>query len=389
MLGCAGCSSRYGRYVATKPHVEPEQHSFAAARTGMAHAGLLRLQTGPRPLRAKGGCPLRSSWAGLPALVVAASIGLLFAQEHATWRDPSPHEVRFVTVDEGVDLEVLDWGGVGPPIVLLAGLGNTAHIFDDFATSLTDGFRVYGVTRRGYGASSVPVSGYDADRLGDDVLAVLDTLELARPVLVGHSLAGQELSSLGTRYPDRIAGLVYLDAAHRYAYYTEIDEWPPPPAVLLRPPPPTDADLETVQAYRRYLAYYQGQTPPEAEIRQLRYVAADGRVGERRTDPTINDSILAGGRQYVDIRVPALAVFPIPHDLGPWSTGNPAYGSALEDMARFEDAWFGRQASAFEEGVANARVVRLANAHHYVFQSHEADVLQELRAFLAELPPLR
>jgi len=43
---------------------------------------------------------------------------------------------------------------------------------------------VYGISRRGYGASSSPESGYTADRLGDDVLAVIDALKLNRPVLV-------------------------------------------------------------------------------------------------------------------------------------------------------------------------------------------------------------
>jgi pimeloyl-ACP methyl ester carboxylesterase len=45
---------------------------------------------------------------------------------------------------------VLDWGGTGPPLVFLAGLGNTAHVFDHFAHQFTDRFRVLGVTRRGY-----------------------------------------------------------------------------------------------------------------------------------------------------------------------------------------------------------------------------------------------
>ena len=47
----------------------------------------------------------------------------------ADWRDPSKHRVDFVTVEDGVRLEVLDWGGSGRTVVLLAGSGNTAHIF--------------------------------------------------------------------------------------------------------------------------------------------------------------------------------------------------------------------------------------------------------------------
>jgi pimeloyl-ACP methyl ester carboxylesterase len=102
---------------------------------------------------------------------------------------------------------------------LLAGLGNTAHIFDDFAPKLTSQYRVYGITRRRFGASSAPASRYTADKLGDDVLAVLDALKLERPVLVGHSIAGEELSSIGSRNPERIAGLIYLDVGYENAYY--------------------------------------------------------------------------------------------------------------------------------------------------------------------------
>jgi len=57
--------------------------------------------------------------------------------------------------------------------------------------------------------------------LGDDVIAVLDALQLTRPVLVGHSIAGEELSSIGSRHPERVAGLVYLDAGYQYAAYDQ------------------------------------------------------------------------------------------------------------------------------------------------------------------------
>ena len=76
-----------------------------------------------------------------------------------------------------------------------------------------------GVTRRGFGDSSAPASGYGADRLGDDVLAVIDALKISKPVLAGHSLGGEELSSIGSRHPEKVAGLIYLDAGYSYAFY--------------------------------------------------------------------------------------------------------------------------------------------------------------------------
>jgi pimeloyl-ACP methyl ester carboxylesterase len=140
------------------------------------------------------------------------------------WHDPSNHKIQFVSVEDGVRLEVLDWGGSGRPIVLLAGLGTSAHVFDGFAEKLTESYHVYGITRRGYGASSRPATGYSERRRAEDDLRVLDALKLVKPVIAGHSIAGDELAQLGIHYYDRIGGLVYLEALNDSTDdYTEYD----------------------------------------------------------------------------------------------------------------------------------------------------------------------
>src|SRR5208283_1467586 len=153
----------------------------------------------------------RTLQSGLCALVMCLA-PTVPGQQAAPWHDLSPHKVQFVTVEEGVQLEVLDWGGTGRPVVLLAGRGFSAHVFDGFAEKLTDSYHVYGITRRGFGASSKPTSGYTEQRLTEDDLRVFDALKLAAPVVVGHSVAGNELSLLGIHYSVRIGGLIYLDA---------------------------------------------------------------------------------------------------------------------------------------------------------------------------------
>lgn len=70
--------------------------------------------------------------------------------------DITVHSIQFVAVEPGVKLEVLDWGGTGRPMIFLAGLGNDAHIFDTFAPKFTAHYHVYGIARRGFGASSKP-----------------------------------------------------------------------------------------------------------------------------------------------------------------------------------------------------------------------------------------
>ena len=92
-------------------------------------------------------------------LCVLLAVATPASPQPTEWKDSSPHATRLVTVEDGVQLEVLDWGGSGPAIVLLAGLGNTAHHFDDFAQALTPRYRVMAVTRRGHRGSSPAPSG--------------------------------------------------------------------------------------------------------------------------------------------------------------------------------------------------------------------------------------
>src|SRR4029450_7660936 len=99
------------------------------------------------------------------------------AQSSGARRDPSPHQVRWVTVDSSVKLEVLDWGGSGPPVVLLACYWST-HVYDEFAPKLADQSHVYGITRRGIGASDRPATGYSVEQSLSDLFEVFNSLKL-------------------------------------------------------------------------------------------------------------------------------------------------------------------------------------------------------------------
>ena len=322
----------------------------------------------------------------LALLTLTSAMGMS-VQSAATWRDPSPHQTRHVTVDEDVQLEVLDWGGSGRAIVLLAGLGNTAHVFDDLAPKLMSMGRVYGITRRGYGNSSAGLSGYTADRLGEDVVKALDALSVSSAVVIGHSIAGQELSFVASRFPERVAGLVYLEAAYFYAFQPPApapgQKTPPPP--LLEAKPASPADLKDITAYRTWSQRYRGYAPPESEVRQTRTIGADGSVGAVRTPSSLGQAILGGRRTFAKLNVPALAIFASPHDVGPWAKNDPALSEAVEAFERFDEAATERQVKAFEAGVTQPKVVRLRNANHYVFFSHEEVVLREIKNFINSL----
>ena len=218
------------------------------------------------------------------SIVLVSLIVPLHALQLPRWKDPSPHTTRFVTVEKGVRLEVLDWGGSGRPLVLLAGGGDTAHIFDDFAPKLTASFHVYGITRRGFGESGFSPDGYGADRLGDDVIAVLDALKLEKPVLAGHSLGGEELSSVATRHPNRVAGLVYLEAGYPYAFDNgkgpSMKEFQDLKNLSPKAPPPSESDpsLASFAALQQACLHALGFTYPEGELQQQYSTTLEGRV---------------------------------------------------------------------------------------------------------------
>jgi non-heme chloroperoxidase len=338
----------------------------------------------------------RLCWVYLLPIVLTFLMVPACGQPPVTWQDQSKHQVKFVTVEKGVQLEVLDWGGTGRPVVLLAGSGNTAHVFDDFAPKLTDCCHVYGITRRGYGASSQPASGYDDQRLADDVLQVLDSLKIAAPVLVGHSMAGGELTTLGNQHSERLAGLVYLDAlgdprdfpAGDPAYMALLQKLPAP---MREPPPPPESN--SFSAYRAWWRRNEGFAFPESELRNGFATNPDGTMGEHKTPRHIHSAIGNGAkkRDYSKIRVPVLALFDYPNftDTVPQKGGyrpkNDEERAAIKAFSDATTAYVDRWMKNLMSGVPGFRFVDLPGAGHFVFLTREAEVLKELRRFVAGL----
>jgi pimeloyl-ACP methyl ester carboxylesterase len=313
---------------------------------------------------------------------------LFLTQCSGRWHDPSPHSIRVVTVDKSVPLEVLDWGGSGRPVVLLAGGGNTAHVFDDFAPKLTDQYHVVGITRRGFGASGFRSDDNTPDGLGGDVLEVLDALKLERPVLIGHSLAGMEMSSVANQHPERVAGLVYLDAAYSYAFNNGKGSDISDIMKLKAPqfPGPQKADLASFAAYRDYAARLNGFAVPEAEFRFQRKARWFGRVGDYITPPgsSMLMAVLSAEKKYTQIPVPACFIYASPHSLGPWVEKNPDPAVQAEGrkfIANLE-ALDAKQIAAVREAFPADAVITIPGANHYVFLTHEGEVLKAIRSFV-------
>ena len=307
-----------------------------------------------------------------PALALVISVQAIVGQNPTTWRDPSPHQVRFVTVDSSIRLEVLDWGGRGRPM-LFVGCYLSAHVYDDIAPKLTDRFRVYAVTRRGVGASDRPITGYDPQRRAADILEVIDALHLEKPILVGNSCGGDVLHAVGAQHAERVSGLVYLAAAEDPTL--KLTDYAPA-AIYQR----LSSDVPKKPKLRRQLPV---PVFPEAERRQLT---------ERPLDAAIRKAIVEDNKvrpDYARIRVPVLAIYPTTTLLQTLKDYDPQND---DERAGVIADYVGHRAmlekwqTDLRAGIPDARIVELPDANLYMFISNEADVIRELRAFAATLP---
>jgi non-heme chloroperoxidase len=297
------------------------------------------------------------------------------------WTDTAHHKAGFVPVAKGVRLHFLDFGGGGPPVVMLAGLGNTAHAWDDFAPRFTDRFHVVAITRRGFGESSHPDDGYDTKQLVDDLRAALDRLHLTRVILVGHSIAGEEMTRFASTFPDRVIKLVYLDAAYDRPLAEELmdETFPVPPNVPVSPHPAA-ADTATPSAYVAFVHRTRGVNIPESDIRtRYKYDGWDEDITNAAQSMRVEPP------SYRTVRAPALAIYAVTDSvsqLEPWQRADTEHADDLRIMIKGTESVYKKLRAEFRQQVAHGSVLEIHGAHHWIFVSNRDEVVAAVRRFL-------
>ena len=293
---------------------------------------------------------------------------------------------------DGVRLHYIEYGGHGPPLVLLAGLGGTAHLYRSLAPRLTDRFRVVALTRRGHGRSDRPDDGYEIETLVADIRCFLDALEIERAAFAGHSFAGVELPLFAIRYPDRVTAAVYLDALHVF-----LEPTPDPtndPAIAALDMIPKRADLVSIETY---LTFLKRSRPDIAAVwceaveadRLTDLTIVDGRPVIDGHGGVVGEKMRAGLGQhanpaYGDVAAPALALV-----LG--GRNNPFLPpNAPAELERTANAyyvetflpWVQRRTGLFREAVPDARVIELDTSNHTIFVAKEDETVEAILDFV-------
>lgn len=111
-----------------------------------------------------------------------------------------------------IELNFLDSGGEGVPLVVIHGLFGSADNWRSHLKAWETRRRVIALDLRNHGRSPhAEGMGYDA--MAADVLAVLDRLDVPQAHLLGHSMGGKVAISLARLVPQRVASLIVADIA--------------------------------------------------------------------------------------------------------------------------------------------------------------------------------
>lgn len=122
----------------------------------------------------------------------------------------------YLSADDGVRLWYqLDGREEAPLLVLSNSLGTALELWDPQMAQLERYFRVLRYDMRGHGKSDPPAVPYTMDRLGRDVLALLDALAVPRACFVGISMGGMIGLWLGLHAADRFERLALCNTAAR------------------------------------------------------------------------------------------------------------------------------------------------------------------------------
>jgi pimeloyl-ACP methyl ester carboxylesterase len=300
------------------------------------------------------------------------------------------HKSDFVNVN-GVRLHYLDWGGTGPTLIFLTGMGASAYIFDKFAPRFNDKFHVLALTRRGHGDSDCPETGYDADTLTEDICQFMDHLQLEKASLAGHSLAGVELTHFAATYPNRVDKLIYLDALDDRRELREILKQNPLRNIEIK------REESSPHTFEEYVADTKRDSPSIAEIWSALWnvemshevkVNDEGIFVERMPEAVgemMSENLIFNyAPKKVEANIPTLSFYAL---------GTPKQSNIYteEQKASFDqfflhvrNPFYMSLISVFHKRFPHAIIVVIRDGHHFCFIAQEELVYEEMRKFLLD-----
>jgi pimeloyl-ACP methyl ester carboxylesterase len=251
-------------------------------------------------------------------LLVLTAISLLFCTPanaqpvvKQKWHDPTPHTSSFIKVN-GTTINYLDWGGTKPVLILTHGIGESPHIFDDLSYKLSGQFRLIAYARRGQGQSNVE-GPYDIATAVNDLAKLMRQLKITKATLLARARGGNEITAFAQKFPEKVIGLIYLDAAYDWsdaAYATAFENLP----VRITPVAENFRNMHTYGSFYHHLwlpgvKWTDGLS---SHVQNITYIGKDSLVHtipDSKPLDLLEKNLRSFSRSYKNITVPVLAMF--------------------------------------------------------------------------------
>jgi pimeloyl-ACP methyl ester carboxylesterase len=293
----------------------------------------------------------------------------------------------FVAVN-GVRLQYLDWGGAGPALILIHGLADNPHVFDDLALELTDRFHVMAYARRGSGSSDTQ-GPYDVATLTDDLRGFMNALGVARADLVSVSAGGEEMTRVAAESPERVGRIVYLEAGYDFASPHFRSAVEARPFKAFAQPPSARASFEAYSSYIREMWYpgLQDMRRMEANLRSKLVIQPDGSVQDRAPKALV-DALYAAlwtnePRDYARVRCPVLAIY-AEHYYDVGAMAGERRDQALSYERAQWDPFRARSIEHLRRDLPGAQIAHVRGGHSSFILMSRQEVVRTLRRFLED-----
>lgn len=118
-------------------------------------------------------------------------------------------------VANGINIQYYRTGGEKPPVILLHGIADYGLCWGRLPLFLEPLYDLVMVDLRGHGMSDKPEEGYRNEDMAADVVWVIHTLNLVKPVIIGHSMGADVAATLAATNPQLVSGVVLEDPPWR------------------------------------------------------------------------------------------------------------------------------------------------------------------------------
>ena len=154
-------------------------------------------------------------------MVICTIMGISCSNDDINPEKPNTLVDKYITVNQ-VKFHYRDWGNTtAPPLIILHGYTGHAWEFDQLAEALSDEYHVYSINQRGHGDSDW-AEAYNPEIMADDIAEFIETLNLGKATVVGHSMGGVNAWWLASKHQEKIEQLVLLDIEPQVISSTEI-----------------------------------------------------------------------------------------------------------------------------------------------------------------------